>query len=70
MRPRNYKLDKEEREMLKAFERGEMKSVPNVEAEKARITQIVKNHVAKQHIVSMHYETKHSVQNPQFQARP
>ena len=56
--------------MLKAFERGEMKSVPNVEAEKARITQIVKNHVAKQHIVSMHYETKHSVQNPQFKARP
>ncbi len=36
-------LDPEEKEILEAFERGELKSVPNVEAELARYRQIAES---------------------------
>ena len=33
---KKYKLDKEEKEILKSFERGEWKTIPNMEEEKKR----------------------------------
>lgn len=38
-----YKLDKEEREILEAFERGELKSVPNVVQEFEEARQAARN---------------------------
>lgn len=44
---KNIKLDKEEKEILEAFERGEFKSVKNVEQEKRRFQQYARNTLGK-----------------------
>ena len=41
------KLEKEEKDLLKAFERGRMKSVPNVKSEKSRYREYAKAHFQK-----------------------
>lgn len=38
----NYKLDKEEQEILKAYEKGDFKSVPNLDEEKKRYQEIAR----------------------------
>ncbi len=42
-----YELDKEEEEILKAFEKGELVSVPNLEEEKKRFQKIARNTLNK-----------------------
>ncbi|HEX9721656.1 MAG TPA: hypothetical protein VGA53_00125 [Candidatus Paceibacterota bacterium] len=44
---KNIKLDKEEKEILEAFEAGEFKSVKNVEQEKKRFQQYARNTLSK-----------------------
>ena len=41
------KLEKEEKDLLKAFERGRMKSVPNVKSEISRYREYAKAHFQK-----------------------
>ena len=44
-----YELDKEEQEILKAFEQGEFKPVKNQEKEKKRYQEIAKATLEKKH---------------------
>ena len=47
MTKQKLKLDKEEKEILKAVEKGEFESVPFVKSEIKRLSQIAKNTFAK-----------------------
>ena len=47
MKDYNYTLDKEEKDILEAYERGEFVQVKNFEAEKKRLQQIAKNTLNK-----------------------
>jgi len=44
---KDYYLDKEEQELVEAFERGEFKSVPDLEKRKKELQRIAKNTLNK-----------------------
>ncbi len=50
---KKYHLDTEEQEILEAFEKGELKPIPNSEAEVERLTQIFKASGNKTNRVSL-----------------
>ena len=50
---KTYPLDAEERAILKAYQSGKLKSVPNLETEKKRIQALFKAHAKKLHRVNI-----------------
>lgn len=53
-----YDLDKEEKEILESFEKGEFKSVPNVKREIKRFQEIARNTLAKNANINLRLSQK------------
>lgn len=58
MKKIDYKLTKEEQEILDAFERGELVTIPNFEAEKKRFAQIARDTLAKKKNINIRIAAK------------
>lgn len=55
---KNIKLDKEEKEILKAFEKGEFKLVKNTQQEKKRFQQYARNTLSKAKSINIRISEK------------
>jgi predicted DNA binding CopG/RHH family protein len=65
MNTKNYKLDKEEKQLLKEVEAGEWKSVKNLRAELSRYQEIARNTLSKVKNINLRVSEKtlHKLRN-------